>query len=278
MKMQKGVIPIMAILGIAMMMSLPLAFAENTSVRIPPGTSVPGCEKTNECFLPHEVTIEVGGEVTWSNEDSAAHTVTAGSAADGPSGVFDSSLFMSGTTFAHKFDAEGDFPYFCMVHPWMNGIIHVGTGSSEPSPAEPEVVSANPETDSRVDVKLQNEISGGKVSRMIADGNTKSVIIELNSTEQGHITITLPRDVIDSKSGSNDDDFFVLVDGEETNFNETKTSSDRTVSVDFPAGAEEIEIIGTFAVPEFATISVIIFSIAIISIVGFSTKSRLKFQ
>ena len=60
MKMQKGIIPIMAIFGIAMIVSMPLAFAENTSVQIPPGTSVPGCEKTNECFLPHEVSIEIG--------------------------------------------------------------------------------------------------------------------------------------------------------------------------------------------------------------------------
>jgi len=103
------------------------AFADHmtASVSIAQGSSVPGCEKTNECFLPHEVTIDVGGEVTWSNDDTAAHTVTAGSAADGPSGVFDSSLFMAGTTFSHKFDAEGEFPYFCMVHPWMTGKIQV---------------------------------------------------------------------------------------------------------------------------------------------------------
>jgi predicted secreted protein with PEFG-CTERM motif len=278
MKMQKGFVPIIAIFGIAMMVSIPLAFAEDASVRIPPGTSVPGCEKTNECFIPYEVTIDVSGEVTWSNEDSAAHTVTGGSAADGPSGVFDSSLFMSGTTFSHKFDTEGNFPYFCMVHPWMNGIVHVGTSSTESSPQQPELIAANPEMDPRVEVKLENKISGGKVTSMIADGNTNSIIIELDSTASGQITIILPRDVIDSKAGNNDDDFFVLVDAEESTFEETKTPSDRTVTVEFPAGTEKIEIIGTFAIPEFGTIASIILSIAIISIIGFSAKSRLKIQ
>ncbi len=103
------------------------AFADHAtaSVSAPQGTSVPGCEETNDCFIPAEVTVDVGGVVTWSNDDSAAHTVTAGGAADGPSGVFDSSLFMAGTTFSHTFESAGEFPYFCMVHPWMNGIVIV---------------------------------------------------------------------------------------------------------------------------------------------------------
>jgi plastocyanin len=94
-------------------------------VGVPSGTSVPGCETTNECYIPYEIFVNVGDEVTWSNDDSAAHTVTSGSAADGPSGVFDSSLFMAGTTFSHTFTGPGTFEYFCMVHPWMEGIVHV---------------------------------------------------------------------------------------------------------------------------------------------------------
>ena len=88
---------------------------------------MPGCEETNECYVPYEVTIDVGGEVTWSNDDTAAHTVTSGSAADGPDGLFDSSLFMAGSTFSVKFDGyePGDYSYFCMVHPWMEGIVTV---------------------------------------------------------------------------------------------------------------------------------------------------------
>ena len=74
-----------------------------------------------------------------------------------------------------------------------------------------------------------------------------------------------------------DDDFFVLIDGEEVDFDETATSStDRTLTIAFPAGAEEIEIIGTFVVPEFGTIAAMILAVAIISIIAVSAKSRLS--
>ena len=219
-------IPLLAVFTIAIMMGMPYAFAETTSVSIPQGTSVPGCEKTNECFIPHEVTIQSGDQITWSNNDSAAHTVTAGSAADGPSGVFDSSLFMAGTTFSFQFDNEGDFSYFFMVHPWMNGIIHVGTVSAEkPSSPTPEVTSAKPTMESRVAVTLDHKISGGKVTSMIADGNSNSVIIELDAIDGGEITVTLPREIIDATSGNGDDAFFVLVDNEESVFVSSKIDS-----------------------------------------------------
>jgi len=97
----------------------------SVDVSIPTGTAVPGCDDTNECFIPADVTINVGGTVTWFNDDTAAHTVTSGSAVDGPDGTFDSSLFMAGTTFDHTFDAVGEYPYFCMVHPWMQGNVQV---------------------------------------------------------------------------------------------------------------------------------------------------------
>ena len=91
-----------------------------------PGSSVPGCEETADgCFIPNPVTIPVGGTVTWENNDTAAHTSTAGSATEGPSGVFDSSLIMAGSSFSHTFDEAGTYDYFCMVHPWMVGSVTV---------------------------------------------------------------------------------------------------------------------------------------------------------
>ena len=113
-----------------MIISIVPAFAESdVTVSIPPGSSVPGCEETNECFSPYEVTIDVGDTVTWSNDDSAAHTVTSGTPVDGPDGNFDSSLLMAGSTFSVTFDESGEYPYFCMVHPWQIGWIIVENNS-----------------------------------------------------------------------------------------------------------------------------------------------------
>lgn len=94
------------------------------TISVPSGSSAPGCDETNECFIPSYVSINVGETVTWSNDDSAAHTVTSGTPG-APDGVFDSSLFMASTTFSHTFDDAGEYDYFCMVHPWMTGKVQV---------------------------------------------------------------------------------------------------------------------------------------------------------
>ena len=95
------------------------------TVEIVEGSGVPGCEENNECYNPYSLEIQVGDTVVWDNADTASHTVTAGTSADGPSGVFDSSLFLSGDTFEFTFNEAGVYPYFCMVHPWMTGEITV---------------------------------------------------------------------------------------------------------------------------------------------------------
>lgn len=95
------------------------------TVDIPTGTSVPGCEESNACYSPADITINAGDTVEWINVDTAAHTVTGGSPADGPSGVFDSSLVMASANYAFTFDDAGSYDYFCMVHPWMVGSVSV---------------------------------------------------------------------------------------------------------------------------------------------------------
>jgi plastocyanin len=109
----------------------PASSSDNAYVSIPPGTSVPGCESIAGCYLPFHAKIDVGSKVTWSNDDSAAHTVTSGTPADGPDGNFDSGLLMAGSTFSVTLDESGEYPYFCMVHPWMEGMVIVKNSSPE---------------------------------------------------------------------------------------------------------------------------------------------------
>ncbi|MFB5626025.1 MAG: plastocyanin/azurin family copper-binding protein [Nitrosopumilus sp.] len=103
----------------------PQSLPSTTIVSLPVGSAVPGCEETNECYLPYEVTISAGSSVSWINDDSAAHTVTSGTVDAGLTGIFDSGLFMAGQTFEFTFDESGTFDYFCMVHPWMTGKVIV---------------------------------------------------------------------------------------------------------------------------------------------------------
>ena len=88
------------------------------------GSGAPGCE-TTECYTPSTATIAAGGTVTFTNTDTAPHTSTSGSAANGPDGIFDTSLIMMNASFDVTLADAGTYTYFCMVHPWMEGTIIV---------------------------------------------------------------------------------------------------------------------------------------------------------
>ena len=81
----------------------------------------------------------------------------------------------------------------------------------------------------------------------IADLDFISLIFETEvSGSGGDVSITFQRDFFDAKIGTNiDDEFFILSDGDEIEFEETKNDESRTLSFSLSAGTEEIEIIGT---------------------------------
>ena len=98
---------------------------QTVTISMPSGTSVPGCEETNACYIPAAVNVNAGDTVVWSNDDTAAHTVTGGTPTGGPDGSFDSGLVMAGSSFEIVADTSGSYDYFCMVHPWMIGNLRV---------------------------------------------------------------------------------------------------------------------------------------------------------
>ena len=110
----------------------PAAFAEVTIVPVA-GSQAPGCEETTDgCFVPSTVTVDVGEVIIFSNTDSAAHTFTAGTPADGLSEEFDTSLLTAGSSYdLWSPDTVGEFPYFCMIHPWMQALIIVQEAAAE---------------------------------------------------------------------------------------------------------------------------------------------------
>jgi predicted secreted protein with PEFG-CTERM motif len=122
------------------------------------------------------------------------------------------------------------------------------------------------------------EIINAKLLNVIPDMDAVSLLIYIESTDDGSITLTIPRSVLDATINNGDDEFFVLVDGEEVDFEEITTDTDRTLTVEFNAGTEQIEIIGTFVIPEFGTIAAMILAVAIISIIAISAKSRVSLQ
>ena len=102
--------------------------SDNTQVSIVPGAST----LTDTAFSPSSIEVTVGQTVVWTNDDSAFHTVTSGTAGAADAGKeFDSglkgptALTSKGKTFEHTFDRIGDYPYFCTLHPAMVGNVIV---------------------------------------------------------------------------------------------------------------------------------------------------------
>ena len=122
------------------------------------------------------------------------------------------------------------------------------------------------------------KITGGKLLSITPDVDQKSLIISIQAIEDGSLTLTIPRSIADAlDENGEDDEYFVLIDQEEAeDFDEVITSTERILTIAFPAGSEEIEIIGTFVIPEFGTIAAMILAVAIISIIAVSAKSRLS--
>ena len=72
----------------------------------------------NLAFSPATLNLKTGQQVTWTNQQDIAHTVTA----DG--GAFDHQM-PPGATFSFTFDKAGSFPYHCTIHPSMTATIQV---------------------------------------------------------------------------------------------------------------------------------------------------------
>ena len=121
-------------------------------------------------------------------------------------------------------------------------------------------------------INVDYKISNAKIISMTPDLDAKSLIIKISTTNDGELLITLPKDVIDT----DEEGFFVLGDGEETAYIEELHDNSRTLIIPFYNGSEEIEIIGTFVIPEFGTIIVLVLAVAIIAIIAVTSKSRLS--
>ena len=72
-------------------------------------------------YSPFNLTIKAGTTVTWTNNDSAPHTITS----LGGEKILDSDDLMKDDTFSFTFDTPGTYEYFCAIHPTMKGKVTV---------------------------------------------------------------------------------------------------------------------------------------------------------
>ncbi len=123
-------------------------------------------------------------------------------------------------------------------------------------------------------------IRGATVKDMRVDPVALALLVILETNYDGAITLKLPRESIDAKiMNGQDDDFIIFIDGAEVPYTDVSTNSEsRTITIEFEEGESDIEIIGTFVVPEFGNIVMIILVIGIFSTILLSTRYRIPIK
>jgi plastocyanin len=76
---------------------------------------------TKMAFSPADMTVTSGTKVIWTNRDQIPHTVTS----KDKGGVLSSKGLDTGDSYSYTFTHPGDYAYFCTVHPFMMGVVHV---------------------------------------------------------------------------------------------------------------------------------------------------------
>ena len=124
------------ILSLFLILTLtPFVYAEEYIIDIPFGAYNPELNTPAEVWYdPPQMFVTIGDTITWYNDDREAHTVTSGDSPGRfgwmdnkdfgiPDGIFDSGRFMPGESWSYTFDESGIFSYYCIIHPWMEGIV-----------------------------------------------------------------------------------------------------------------------------------------------------------
>ena len=268
----------------------PAAFADHSEVTIVPaaGSGAPGCEETADgCYIPGTATVDVGGVVIMTNTDSAAHTYTSGTPDGGPDGVFDTSLLMVNNSFEWNPMTVGEQPYFCMVHPWMQGVIIV-----QEVEAEEETHGEGMDDHGDDKGKMMHAEGDATATGMLSDGTIVSIWASTPTAgEMMEISVEFEdaehvnHDMMVTQNGEDvlHDEGAHHHDGKGVHTTAALSSSDpvdititfQGYGVDDPkTGPIGEEVVFSNVVPEFGTIAMMILAVAIISIVAVTAKSR----
>jgi len=263
----------------------PSAFAEVTITTGSVPLSAPGCEETNECYTPGDATIDVGVKVTMTNTDSTGiHTFTSGTV-DGfspsPDGTFDSGILNADQSFEWTPDTTGEYPYYCMLHTWMQGTITVQEAMAEEEVMEePELVMATVVKSDQMMAEIMT--SDGIVNEAMTIDLT---LTDLEGNGIEHITYNIKavqgdNTILDEEGHMHKG---TLTNNHVTSVLSAYASDEMPVaitveSVGFGHNEQYVEFSGEIAVkqvvPEFGTIAMMILAVAIISIVAVTAKSR----
>ena len=131
---------------------------------------------------------------------------------------------------------------------------------------------------------IRYTIRGGTLLDISIDEKIFGLVIKIDASDEGKLVLDLPRKYIDAeKQNGKDEVFIILVEKEnekiiETTYQESISNSDvRTITINFEEGDSQIQIIGTYVIPEFGAIVMIILMVGIFSSI-LLTKNRFQIK
>ena len=127
-------------------------------------------------------------------------------------------------------------------------------------------------------------IKGGTIESILLNQKSFGIDIDLITQSDGYIQLKLYRDYIDSLKGDGSDEVFIIVVKNsqneypvQTEFRKIETTDEfRSIEIPLKNGDSHMQIIGTFAIPEFATVAQLVLIIAIISIIAITAKTKFR--
>lgn len=217
---------------IAAILTVPqAAFAAQVHIEIVNGATPLG----DRAYSPNPAQANVGDTVIWTNRDSAVHTATTGTAADGPTGmcggtVDEMAIIAPSRTQQCEFKEAGDFPYYCVLHPTMVGTVMVTEGP-QPIIESAGKVTINGEEYTISAISYTTNMTGASLE------DDSSLAISFDKA--GDVILEIPKAVIANVTA-------ITVNGEVLSFAPTVGYSSTTVKLTVPADNVSIVI-----VPEF---------------------------
>jgi len=122
-------------------------------------------------------------------------------------------------------------------------------------------------------------ISGGTVESIEIEPENLGLLVKINSSNNGKIILELPKESIDAeKQNGKDEKFIILINDVQTTYEEIQSDSTvREIGINFEKGDSKIQIIGTYVIPEFGTIVMIILTIGIMASI-LLTKNKVQIK